>query len=172
MRCTASCRDLSVRKQTITEFIGSTPRATICQAVVVRSAQDKVKRHSKSLIHNARRPVAADRHQCRFTTSIRGKTTLEPRPLLHWCDCGHTKTGNDVCRASLRATHGKAHLMRVDLLQRTPQQAGNTVPEVRFSQIFVIALTVQGVLRVHYGSPPDGDFTLRRSIVSDEKVMV
>jgi hypothetical protein len=41
-----------------------------------------------------------------------------------------------------------------------------------FSQIFVIALTVQGVLRVHYGSQPDGDFTLRRSIVSVEKGMV
>lgn len=45
----------------------------------------------------------------------------------------------------------------------------NTDSRVRLSQIFVIALTVQGVLRVHYGSPPDGDFTLRRSIVADEK---
>ncbi len=86
---------LRVRKQAITEFFEDQARARICQAIVVRSAQDKVKRHSKPLIHNARQPVAADRHQCLLPTRIRGKTTEETRQLPSWCDFGNSDTGHD-----------------------------------------------------------------------------
>jgi hypothetical protein len=124
-RGSRKARRVIVGKQRFVAVDSMAARPAICQVLVGRYAQDKVKPCFKPLIANGPGPVAADRQPCRFTTSVRVETTPHAPGHVCWCDCDNTCPGCQSATrdraARLRNRERKANAHRIP--KRSPRCA-------------------------------------------------